>query len=294
MHDFVITTASWEDRFFLGTKKNLLNNKPEKLLAFYYKEYQHATLDNRQKLMAYCKELKVEYIELELCFSDPANSWKRMYNFTTEQQFPNGSILIDLSTTPRETSWSLMNILSDRPVSLEYIYNKPEKYNDVWLSREPAKPRIVYKMGGIVKFNVPTILVIQTGYDLDRVVQLVQYFDPKVTLLGLQTGTQFENEIKNNARCKECFQEHSDVHMFHLDAYGSDQGYSEIKKVLEPYIDQYNILISSLGPKLGAVSIYKIFKEYNERGIGLVYAPSDDFNPEYSSGLGASHSGLLP
>jgi len=47
----------------------------------------------------------------------------------------------------------------------------------VWLSRDPGKPRFVFKMSGLTKLGQPTALVILTGFDVQRTEQLIRFFE---------------------------------------------------------------------------------------------------------------------
>ncbi len=53
---------------------------------------------------------------------------------------------------------------------------------------------IVIVMTGQTKLGLPTALLIITGFDLQRTGQLVQYFEPKKTILAIQTGEQYQND----------------------------------------------------------------------------------------------------
>ncbi len=61
--------------------------------------------------------------------------------------------------------------------------------------------------------------------------------------------------------------------------------------VLNALDSAYNVIMSSLGPKLTAITLYKLHRENEARG--LVYAPSNEFSLEYSSGIGPCFEGTL-
>ena len=70
-----------------------------------------------------------------------------------------------------------------------------------------------------------------------------------------------------------------------------DHGQAVILEQIRPYLDSHNIVMSSLGPKLSAVALYRIQREHPQ--IGLAYAPSREFNKDYSSGISDAITGIL-
>ena len=51
------------------------------------------------------------------------------------------------------------------------------------------------------------------------------------------------------------------------------------------------MIMSSLGPKPSAVALYKVCRKIPQ--VALVYAPSKEFNKEYSYGIGRKIVGKL-
>ena len=85
---------------------------------------------------------------------------------------------------------------------------------------------------------------------------------------------------------KEC-----DCDAFELDAFAEDQGMGAIQEKLKQVDSSYNVIMSSLGPKLTAITLYRLQRQKQERG--LVYAPSNQFSREYSNGIGPRFEGTL-
>lgn len=184
----------------------------------------------------------------------------------------------------------LEDFLTENRAIIQYVYHTPERYSNEWLSRDPGRPRIVYKLGGEAKLGLPTMLLILTGYDPERVDQLIRFFDPYYTLLGVQSGEQFNNQSMNVANY-EHYKREPGVTLFSFDAYEDDHGFSSIETQLKIYLDNYNIVMSSLGPKLSAIALYKLHEKYPQ--TALAYAPSNEFNLEYSFGIGKTFTNQL-
>eukprot|EP01037_Dinobryon_pediforme_P007472 gene7472-7536_t len=141
-----------------------------------------------------------------------------------------------------------------------------EHHSEDWLTREPDIPR----------------------FDSERVSQLISFFDPKKVLLGIQLGSQFGNHLRNNGKLHKI---EADYEIVEIDGYSSDMGYAALEGCVSKHIEEYNIVVTSLGPKLTALSLYKLFQKHNE--IALAYIPCKDFNLEYSSGIGETINGTL-
>lgn len=285
----VVSVASWEDRFLEGSKKLLAVITPDLFVMSYCSEYAELSKRNRDNIEIFCQENNIKFIDTPLSFKDPVASWlstkKLLFSTLSEGQ----KVTIDISTMPRETIWTTLAFLEVLKCKISYIYCKPLQYNKDWLSQEPDNPRIVFKLGGVSKLGSPTVLVILSGYDTDRINQLINFFDPELTLIGFQAGSQMDNQEKNVKKCQSKFGKLNNVKLFELDAYSPDHGYEKIHEQISPYIEDNNIVLSSLGPKLSAIALYRLHKTYPD--VALAYAPSKRFNPEYSYGLGESFVG---
>jgi hypothetical protein len=199
-------------------------------------------------------------------------------------------ITLDISTMPRETIWRICHALSQHNICIQYAYHKPKKYAD-WLSRDPGRPRILYRLAGIQHLGRQTMLIVQTGYDVERVKQLVRFYEPERLLLGLQTGDQFGNAAQNRQKHVDAFARHRDTDLFDVDGYSLNECYNAFVVVTAPLLDQYNVIISSLGPKIGALSLYLLKQSFPN--VAMSYAPSNEFNRKYSTGIGGCIHGML-
>ena len=136
-----------------------------------------------------------------------------------------------------------------------------------------------------------TALLVTAGFDYGRVRRLVGWYEPAKLLIGVQVPSlQSDNDIPENV-FKDYFRAECDVEIFEVDAFADDRGRDTISKEIGKIDKSFNILISSLGPKVTAISVYGIQRSRPE--IGLVYAPSNEFNESYSSGIGESYKGVL-
>ena len=289
-YDLLITFASWEDRFRFGFERNLDKAKFREALVFYFGSYAPRTQDNRKMVDGVCKTKKVRCTPVELDIDKPAHNWrtvlKNIDKFLTESK----EILIDISTMPREIIWYVLWMIEQNNVIARYIYHSPREYGDDWLSREPRAPRLVYKLSGIASPSAKTVLIVTAGYDLQRVKRLLNWYEPNKSMIGVQSESQFRRNDEAMAEYEILKNEYS-CEIFELNAFSADFGMKTIREQIEGIDSSCNIIMGSLGPKLTAITLYKIQRQRQE--IGLVYAPSNQFNENYSIGIGECFKGTM-
>ena len=293
--DLLITFASWENRFKLGFERDIEKNKTRKVLIFHFTSYEKWTQENRGTVKIKCEKNKIEYISKCLDVNKPAENWRMVLESVEDAIQDRQGVLVDISTMPREIIWYVLRQIEQSSTVGRYVYHSPKNYGSDWLSRNPQSPRLVYKLSGIASPSAKTALLVTVGFDLQRVRRLINWYEPAKLLIGIQSKSPFarnnttmpdyrntlEKEYKNECDCET----------FELDAFANDRGMGVIQEKLKKLDSTYNVIMSSLGPKLTAITLYKLQREKEKRG--LVYAPSNEFSPEYSSGIGPSFNGTL-
>ncbi len=291
MNRWMLTVASWERRFLEGFEHSIDEYVPSNVIMYYYQDFADWSSLNRRKASRLCKQKGIDIQECVLSFASPAQSWLTLYDTSIELDVRNSVVVVDITTMPRETIWTIFDLLEGKSAIIQYVYYEPKRYNKQWLSRDPGEPRLVYKLSGEPRMDLPTKILILTGYDVDRIRHLIQFFDPQQTLLGIQTGNQLNNQMLNVERTQKAFEGEPHIGWFEVDAYADDHGFEVIKKQLDQTLTNSNVIMSSLGPKLSAIALYKLHKLYPQSS--LAYNPSNEFNRRYSFGLGRSHRGSL-
>lgn len=290
--DAIISLASWEPRFLLGIEKILDKyEKPKMMITYYFKEYAPITCQARGKVKKIVTELGIQLVEHKLSFNKPDESWRNIFDTIFRDKYDYKNTLLDLTTMPREIIWTIINFLKEKESTVYYAYHCPDSYDSKWLSRDPKMPRLVYKLSGISKLGRPTKLVLMTGFDLERSKQLINHFEPETTLIGIQQGDQFNNQELNAEKHKGEFTNQQGCKLFYINAYSGDHGLKTIEQYVDPHLNNANVVLSSLGPKLTSISLFKYHIKHPE--TGLVYAPSGEYNIAYSAGIGESYFGEL-
>lgn len=285
----LITTASWEERFSLGMNRLIDEGCIATMIVFYYEEYSCLTQDCRESVREKAKSLKILYEEYKLSFNDTVESWKTVMD-VIRQVVNIKDVLLDISTMPREVVWYICDEFVRCRRKIMYVYNPPEKYAD-WLSRDPGKPRFLYRLGGIHEIGKKTLLFIQTGFDVERTKHLVRVYEPDMLILAMQTGDQYENSEKNIEAHKQVFKNLSGTEYIEIDGYDYDDSLAVVKDRLMGLSKKYNIIVASLGPKVCSMAIYKFREDMPD--MALIYVPSNEYNDKYSYGIKCSIYGEL-
>jgi hypothetical protein len=278
MNNLLITFGSWEDRFRLGYKRLIEKHNISKVIVFYFDEYYERSKEN-VKAAKHIKNCDL----VPLSISKPAESFSCIIQ--TLGKCDTSNVIFDITTATRDVIWIVLNFIEHTSKNLICVYHQPAGYGD-WLSHNPGKPRIVYKLGGELELGWPTKLLVLSGYDIERVRQLIDTFEPDETLLGCHNGKDYKN--KERRVTKEALNSSDpSVRDFEFDAYSKDFGYNSININAAPLFQNSNVVIASLGPKISSIPLYMLHKQHSNSA--LVYTPSNEYSPNYSHGIGETH-----
>lgn len=294
----LVTAVSWEDRFTRGFDRIMGRHKIKNVILLRYQEWEYLTEDAMRYALDVCGERGIGVRPVSLSHERPEETRLGLRSEIDKSCQTGGAALVDITTMPREAIWTTFLFLSSLVARVVYVYHEPGSYDRDWLSRDPGRPRLVLQMSGEARLGRPTVLVVTTGFDLSRTIQLMRTFEPRLTLLALQKGDQFGNRDQNlmphrglAAQAGPEFQYHHSCESFYIDAYSHDRGQAAIETKLKSHLDRSNLVMSSLGPKLTAIALYQIHRRYPK--TALVYAPSMEYNLHYSAGIGNTIMGML-
>jgi len=278
--NYLITCAGWEDRFLDGLKSNIKSHDFTKIIVLRVNEFTENTKANLSKL----RELLSDdgFQEIEIFLLDDAKTWKILDALFSDLAISNKSLCIDITTMPRFLIWFVMHFSEYYKNNTAYVYFQPERYEKCeWLTSDTEEPRLVFKHSGIFLPDQPTVLIIQTGFDIERVNQLIYSYEPNKVYLGAQVGEQFNNAIENLRKHKEHLQ-YQEIEYFEIDAFKGDYGYASMERIILDNKNTHNIIVSSFGPKPASLAMFKLNQEYPE--IGLSYVLVKNYNDCYSHG----------
>jgi hypothetical protein len=291
--DILIAIASWEQRFALGTKKNITNAEISEFYCYSNINSPHPkeTKENIQQLISE-EQLAKNMKHSEFNFDSTIDIWKSLSESITRDRFYRKKVLLDVTTCPREIIWYILFFLRKNECHISFVYYKPGEYPGEWLTKDTRRPRFIIKHSGISEFNRPTGLFILTGFDPNRTQQLINFYEPKFILLGVQETNDLDKNSKNEALHQELIKNYKNhIEVFSLNCYDEDKSLPLILEKIEKHLSEYNFIMTSLGPKISAITIYKVFLKHPE--IALSYARSHEYNINYSQGIGSSCEGGL-
>lgn len=289
-NNILFICPSWEERSYLGFEQDIKDIMVSKVVAVKkLKPINGAEIseciDNTKKT---CNIENIIYEEL-LWRESPIDN-AQVLSSLMKQLDTNNIIYINITTMPRDIIWTLLFFLSHSHNSVQIRYYQPKSYSGAWLSKEPYSPRLLLKHSGIIELGKPLCVVIVTGFDVERTRQIVSKFEPQKVVLCVQKGPQFNNDIRNGSyqhelTCKSAGV--SDITSMEIDFYEEDFGEKAINSVISSLSD-YNIIISSFGPKPSAIGVYMAFQKHPE--VALCYVPCKEYNKDYCKGIGTLYT----
>ena len=288
--DTIVTVVSWEPRFTLGIERTLERFSTQRVLAYFIEEYGSRTLVARDALRQLLRKYRhVTYEGREVSFGAPGKMWQVFEGDLGRGSKVGSRVLVDVTTMPREVIWSVLFWLEASAVDVRYVYNRPEKYAEDWLARDPNDPRLVYKLAGTLEIGRPTALVAVTGFDENRCRQAVEFYEPVRILVATQRGDQYGNDVRNVGSSFGLGD--TRVERIEVDAFCEDHGYGMLRKRVGELCERYNVILCSFGPKPSAIALFRLQRELPE--TALAYIGCKEYNPEYSSGLGSAITGVV-
>ena len=291
--NILIVYPSWEERSALGFDKDIESTKFDRVILF-----ENAAPINSEKISPIiavierkCNDSKINYDKVILDFNS-ASCWGELKNQMASIN-RDDCITLDICTMSRNLIWALLFFLKEIVPSVEIVYHQPYKYSNEWLSRDAELPRLLFKHSGIVSIEKQTLLVIITGFDLERTKQLVYFYNPSRVILLIQKPNRLDENNRNTSKlhADECIKMGVKTEYTEIDCYSEDWGYGVIEKVISENLKSFNIVVSSLGPKLSAVSVYKTYLKHPE--IALTDIPCREYNVNYCEGIGNCFEGSI-
>lgn len=278
------TVLGWEERFLLSTNHILEKYDIDKVCLICFTDYSH--MNNMNKNRKAIKDLLIEknidlnFIELE--YSDSISNWKKLGDFFNSVK-PK-EVIINITTFPRETIWTFLFFLRLSSPRVTYVYYKPQSYDkgDGGLTKNHKSPRLLFKHSGVFDLDKKLALFIITGFDHNRTDLLIEHYEPTKVVYLSQKGKQFENMKRNCGISPKTAYENVIIENISFDSYNINESYNTLVELIKNNSD-YNIIITSQGPKTSAISTYNAYLE--NKNVALAYVPAREFSGEYSFGF---------
>lgn len=279
---------SWEERSALGFKRDIESAPFDKVILFENANPIHSEriVAVVEEIIGICRSKNIECCKVPLEFGQKT-LWNSLEDLIGSCH-SDDHVKIDICTMSRNLIWVLLFFLKEKVQDVGIVYHQPLNYSNEWLSRDADLPRLLFKHSGLISIDKQTLLVIVTGFDSERTKQLVYFYNPSKVILLIQEPNKFDGNVRNTPRihADECMNLGVKTDYKMIDCYSGDWGYGVLEGVVSENLANYNIIVSSLGPKLSAVSVYRTFLEHPE--IALTYIPCKDYNVNYCQGIGDS------
>lgn len=277
---FLLVVAGWEDRFISGVLRDIEDFSPDRVIVLFSGAYEEWTKCYRSELHTACLTRGVIYFEKVFDFSNPVDNFPMLSHALNEQLGePMAKVRFNGTTAPRDIIWSILHLLGERGDAVQFTYYKTKSYG-TWLSRDADVPRLAIKRSGLMYPDLHTCLLVLSGYDDHRLVQLIRKFEPRKVLVGRQSGAQLGNSERNQPAQKDFGVE---IDCFEIDCFDVLAAESLVMEKLQPISQSYNIIAASLGPKISAAILFKVTQKLPS--VGLVYIPAKEYNRDYSAGV---------
>ncbi len=280
----LFTVLGWEERFLLSTYHILENYNIDKAYLICFTDYVHMNnMDkNRKAINELLIEKNIDFNIIELEYGDSISNWKKLDVFFNNVE--TQEVIMNITTFPRETIWTFLFFLRLSSPNVTYVYYKPKSYDtgEGGLTKNHKSPRLLFKHSGVFDMDKKLALFIITGFDHNRTDLLIEHYEPAKVIYLSQKGEQFENMKRNCGICPKTAYENVEIENIAFDSYDINESYKAMVELIKSSSD-YNIIITSQGPKTSAISTYLAYLE--NRNVALAYVPAREFSGEYSFGL---------
>jgi hypothetical protein len=280
----LFSVLGWEQRFIESINHILKKNGINSICLICYTDYleMNNMKANLQKIEKISKEKNIEFIKIELKYDNSVNNWRILDDFFKKRNFNN--VLLNITTFPRETIWTFMFFLRNQISELKYIYYKPKSYDNSegGLTKNHKSPRLLFKHSGVFDIDKKLAIFIIPGFDRNRMDLLVEHYEPSKVIYLSQIGKQFENMTRNCGISSKTSYANIDIENIGIDSYNIDDTFNKLNDLIKAH-SNYNIIVTSLGPKTSAISTYLAYLKNND--LALAYVPAREFSGEYSIGF---------
>lgn len=278
IRQILIAPAGWEERYELGVYKDCERLTPTTILIPYSSQYADLTLAYRERISEFAAVNKIEIITRELNYLKDISLYVEIHDMLLKNVGSTDTVLFNFTSTPRDILWNILNYLVSSKINTALSYYKPMNYDIESISCNAGKPKLIIKKSGISFPDRATCILALSGYDQERLSQLVNQFEPKKILIGRQIGEQLDNKQRNVTLSQPHVEE------FEFNCYDtSNDSIEALSKKVEPFFDEYNVIATALGPKPCAITLFLLTQKYPQ--VGLVYIPAMDYSKRYSTGI---------
>lgn len=278
----LITSLGWEPRFLAGIDDILKSYVPDNVVIFKPSSFFSEITDrSKASLSSKLRGLKIAHAYYEFGSDNHVGIWNVALNALASIP-SDAEIILDITTMPRYLIWACLHGLERIKSKLTCVYYPPESYGE-WLSADTGKPQMVFRHSGIAYPDLPTSLILFSGFDLSRAQHFVDFFEPRKIVLITQKGDQLDN----SSRCVSQLSGGAEIQVEKLDAYSDPVSLkNDMQNLINVDLEDFNIVATSVGPRPSIIALYLLNRA--ESSVGLVHANAHQYNKDYSFGINVS------
>lgn len=265
---------------------NALNDSVNKTIGLVNLHSINETLDNLDKFNKYENSIVIG--------NEPISTMGLLDNLDKEISDINNDLLVDITSMSREMLLSLLAFLDEKFLISRTIFlnNCAESYGD-WLSKGVLEVRSVLGYSGVLYPSRKLHLVILAGFEEERVMSIIEQFEPNKITIGYGDGNSVIDEalektnIGNFRTIKRALLErlgYSESNINEFDFSSTDPASVKLtlEEILGSSFDDHNIIISPLNTKISSLGVGLYALEHNE--VQICYAEAEIYNyPNYAT-----------
>lgn len=289
--DFFIVCASYEYRTTVVTENLAEDYIAKKGIIYVNKEFlegrsEHTVSSNRDKLKEsldrHCDDVKV----IEGSWIDSKFQFDELKKALTSKDIDLSSlaITIDISTFNREALLIAIALLraSYPKAIIRTIYVSPVDHGD-WLSRGFRCTRNIIGFPGVQQSSKPTLLVVLSGFEPDRVHKVIEEYEPKLVLLGIGDPPTAPPFLERNIEEQKLILARQEVEKFSFPANHIKDCWDRLEDLVVPYLNDFNVILAPMSTKLSTIGALLLGEHHQE--IQLAYCVPGEYNiDDYSTG----------
>jgi hypothetical protein len=180
----------------------------------------------------------------------------------------------------------LIDVTKESDDQLEFLYTPAKEYSlnqkndEKWLSKGIRDIRSVLGYSGELTPSKKNHLIILVGFEVERVLQLIESYEPAVVSLGISSADQSINADHfkiNEKRYVNILNAYQNAKRFDFSAIDPDKTKEQLRKQIDLF-PGHNVIIATLNTKISTIGAGLLAIE--DPTIQLCYATANQYNIE--------------
>ncbi len=237
----------------------------------------------------------IEIIDLSILNEvEQINKLREIFVICFDLELEKVSLSIDVSTFPRDLLMIITSLIRGRFLHslIRVMYTSPKEHGE-WLSRGVSTIRSVMGFSGYSSPSLPTLLVVLSGFEEERTLNIIEAHEPTKILLGIGDPAISSSFFHRNCDEQKLALSRSEVENFNFPTNNIISCVKILEGILNPFYRTHNIVVAPMNTKLSTLAALIIAERHQE--IQITYAVPKEYNiTNYSSGIGNIFIEILP